>query len=169
MVSGRSIGSQPTKRDCVPVTVQCCVGRVNSKVMGQFTQLRQQCCHPQIVRRDVWLGKTRLSMRQILTRLVTRAFGEYDAALRAEYSARLLLAAVQLADQLCEPNCDGEDLHGHTCQHGHVCTCLATSGAAWNCPAAVFSKNDATPIWNLFTRRMQAGSSSKKTDAAGHL
>ena len=97
--------------------------------MGQFTQLRQQCCHPQIVRRDVWLGKTRLSMRQILTRLVTRAFGEYDAALRAEYSARLLLAAVQLAEQLCEPDCDGEGLHEQFCQPGHVCTCLVATGA----------------------------------------
>ncbi len=93
--------------------MQCPISRVNSKVMGQFTQLRQQCCHPQIVRRDVWLGKTRLSMRQILTRLVTRAFGEYDAALRAEYSARLLLAALQLADELVERGCDGE---GHTYQ-----------------------------------------------------
>ncbi len=81
---------------------------MTAKVVGQFTQLRQQCCHPQIVRRDVWLGKTRLSMRQILTRLVTRAFGEYDAALRAEYNARLLLAAVQLDDELCRPDSNGE-------------------------------------------------------------
>jgi hypothetical protein len=83
-------------------------GRVPAKVVGQFTQLRQQCCHPQIVRRDVWLGKTRLSMRQILTRLVTRAFGEYDAALRAEYNARLLLAAVQHEHELCRANAGGE-------------------------------------------------------------
>jgi E3 ubiquitin-protein ligase SHPRH len=67
---------------------------VTGKLMRSFTELRQQCCHPQIVRRDMWLGKTRLSMRQILTRLVLRAFGEYDIALRQEYLARLLLAAV---------------------------------------------------------------------------
>ncbi|KAK9915395.1 hypothetical protein WJX75_008587 [Coccomyxa subellipsoidea] len=82
--------------------------KVPAKVVGQFTQLRQQCCHPQIVRRDVWLGKTRLSMRQILTRLVTRAFGEYDSALRAEYNARLLLAAVQHEHELCRANAGGD-------------------------------------------------------------
>ena len=85
-----------------------CGGRATAKGVGQFTQLRQQCCHPQIVRRDVWLGKTRLSMRQILTRLVTRAYGEYEAALRAEYNARLLLAAVQLDEELCRPSSIGE-------------------------------------------------------------
>lgn len=67
--------------------------------MRSFTELRQQCCHPQIVRRDMWLGKTRLSMRQILTRLVLRAFTDYDIALRQEYVARLLLAAVLISDQ----------------------------------------------------------------------
>lgn len=82
--------------------------RLTAKLTGQFTQLRQQCCHPQIVRRDVWLGKARLSMRQILTRLVTRAFNDYDAALRNEYSARLLLAAVQLDEMLSQPRSDGE-------------------------------------------------------------
>jgi len=84
--------------------------RLTAKLTGQFTQLRQQCCHPQIVRRDVWLGKARLSMRQILTRLVTRAFNDYDAALRNEYSACLLLAAVQLDDALSQPSSDGETL-----------------------------------------------------------
>ena len=34
---------------------------------------RQRAAHPQIVRRDLWLGKSRLSMRQILTRLVHKA------------------------------------------------------------------------------------------------
>ena len=72
--------------------------RLGGKLLRQFTELRQQCCHPQIVRRDMWLGKSRLSMRQILTRLILKAFNEYDIAVRAELTARTLQAAVS-----CDP------------------------------------------------------------------
>ena len=72
--------------------------RLGGKLLRQFTELRQQCCHPQIVRRDMWLGKSRLSMREILTRLVLKAFNEYDIAVRAEFTARILQAAVS-----CDP------------------------------------------------------------------
>lgn len=72
--------------------------RLGGKLLRQFTELRQQCCHPQIVRRDMWLGKSRLSMRQILTRLVLKAFNEYDITVRAEFNARILQAAVS-----CDP------------------------------------------------------------------
>lgn len=78
--------------------------RLGGKLLRQFTEARQQCCHPQIVRRDLWLGKSRLSMRQILTRLIHKAFSEYDIAVRAEFTARILQAAVS-----CEP-ADAGDL-----------------------------------------------------------
>ena len=78
--------------------------RLGGKLLRQFTEARQQCCHPQIVRRDLWLGKSRLSMRQILTRLVHKAFSEYDIAVRAEFTARILQAAVS-----CDP-ADAGDL-----------------------------------------------------------
>ena len=78
--------------------------RLGGKLLRQFTEARQQCCHPQIVRRDLWLGKSRLSMRQILTRLIHKAFSEYDIAVRAEFTARLLQAAVS-----CDP-ADAGDL-----------------------------------------------------------
>ena len=64
--------------------------------MRSLTELRQACCHPQIVRRqDALLGQQRLSMDQILVRLTTQAFNQYDNALRAY----LLLQAIQCTVQ----------------------------------------------------------------------
>ena len=80
--------------------------RLGGKLLRQFTEARQQCCHPQIVRRDLWLGKSRLSMRQILTRLIHKAFNEYDIAVRAEFTARILQAAVS-----CDPADAGAPPH----------------------------------------------------------
>ncbi len=86
--------------------------RLGGKLLRQFTELRQQCCHPQIVRRDMWLGKSRLSMRQILTRLILKAFNEYDIAVRAELTARTLQAAVS-----CDPADAGAFLPPQPPQH----------------------------------------------------
>lgn len=83
---------------CAEIWFACCRS-LGGKLLRQFTELRQQCCHPQIVRRDLWLGKSRLSMRQILRRLVLKAFTEYDIATRAEFTARVLQAAVS-----CDPS-----------------------------------------------------------------
>ncbi|KAL0028145.1 hypothetical protein WJX77_009970 [Trebouxia sp. C0004] len=67
------------------------------RLLRQFTELRQCCCHPQIVRTsDSMLGKDRLSMQDIITRLTTKAYMEYDQAARAHVTARLLQEAVAL-------------------------------------------------------------------------
>ena len=67
-----------------------------AKVMRALTELRQACCHPQIVRRqDALLGQQRLSMEQILARLTTQAFSHYDNALRAWLLARIIHIAAQ--------------------------------------------------------------------------
>ena len=66
--------------------------------MRQFTELRQSCCHPQIVRAcDSLLGGRgggRLSMQDIMARLTAKAYMEYDQAARAHAIARLLQEAV---------------------------------------------------------------------------
>ena len=66
--------------------------------MRQFTELRQSCCHPQIVRAcDSLLGARgggRLSMQDIMARLTAKAYMEYDQAARAHAIARLLQEAV---------------------------------------------------------------------------
>lgn len=64
--------------------------------MRSMTELRQACCHPQIVRRqDALLGQQRLSMDQILVRLTTQAFNQYDNALRAYHLLQVTHLAVQ--------------------------------------------------------------------------
>ena len=104
--------------------------RLGGKLLRQFTELRQQCCHPQIVRRDMWLGKSRLSMRQILTRLVLKAFNEYDIAVRAEFNARILQAAVS-----CDPADAGAPpllaLLPHSCpSSGRACSTFVCKAGA---------------------------------------
>lgn len=72
------------------------VCRMGAKVMRSMTELRQACCHPQIVRRqDALLGQQRLSMDQILVRLTTQAFNQYDNALRAYHLLQVIHLAVQ--------------------------------------------------------------------------
>ena len=58
--------------------------------------LVQACCHPQVVRKDDSLmgGSERLSMLDIMARLVGRAFHDYDAALQRVIKAHMMLAAV---------------------------------------------------------------------------
>lgn len=47
--------------------------RGTGRALQAFTALRQSCCHPQIVRRrDQVLGKERLSMREIMEKLVVK-------------------------------------------------------------------------------------------------
>eukprot|EP00887_Chlorella_sp_A99_P005493 scaffold1.g5493.t1 len=73
--------------------------RATGRAMSALTALRQSCCHPQIVRRtdETYSTKERLSMRQIMQRLVGQAsaYVEWDQALRRQADAKLLLAAVQ--------------------------------------------------------------------------
>ena len=70
--------------------------RMMSKVMRALTELRQACCHPQIVRRqDALLGQQRLSMEQILARLTTQAFSHYDNAVRGWVAVRIIRIAAQ--------------------------------------------------------------------------
>ncbi|KAK9831775.1 hypothetical protein WJX74_008901 [Apatococcus lobatus] len=70
--------------------------KTGAKVMRSMTELRQACCHPQIVRRqDALLGQQRLSMDQILVRLTTQAFNQYDNALRAYLLLQAIHGAVQ--------------------------------------------------------------------------
>lgn len=53
--------------------------RLNTQLASKLTVLRQTCCHPQIVRRgDEMLGPARLSMRQIMGRLLEKTISEYD-------------------------------------------------------------------------------------------
>ncbi len=67
-----------------------------AKGMRALTELRQACCHPQIVRRqDALLGQQRLSMGQILARLTTQAFSHYDNTLRAWLLMRIVHIAAQ--------------------------------------------------------------------------
>lgn len=73
----------------------CC--SIAGRLVRQFTELRQSCCHPQIVRTsDAMLGKGRLSMQDIMARLTGKAYNEYDQAARAHATARLLQEAVGL-------------------------------------------------------------------------
>lgn len=65
------------------------------RMVRQFTELRQCCCHPQIVRGATsMLGKGRLSMEAIMERLTAKAYDEYDGKVRAHVVACLLQEAV---------------------------------------------------------------------------
>lgn len=71
---------------------------IGGRLVRQFTELRQSCCHPQIVRAcDSMLGGkggARLSMQDIMARLTAKAYMEYDQTARAHAIARLLQEAV---------------------------------------------------------------------------
>lgn len=104
----------------------CC--RMMSKLMRALTELRQACCHPQIVRRqDALLGQQRLSMDQILARLTTQAFSHYDNAIRAWVLARVIHIAVcahftkQLGEICTAPfsrHCVGQDMSANFIKQG---------------------------------------------------
>lgn len=86
-----------TPADCRPLTGCCCGCSIAGRLVRQFTELRQCCCHPQIVRTsDSMLGRDRLSMQDIMARLTSKAYMEYDQAARAHVTARLLQEAVAL-------------------------------------------------------------------------
>jgi hypothetical protein len=108
---------------------------MNTKLLRHLTDLRQQACHPQIVRRDEWLGRARLGMRAIMTRLVLRAFGEYDAALRAELQARALLAAVSAEAASVGAPCPlfGVTMDDVQLQQGREECCSSAARAARRC------------------------------------
>ncbi len=91
-----------------PVLTGCCYGcSIAGRLLRQFTELRQCCCHPQIVRTsDSMLGKDRLSMQDIMARLTTKAYMEYDQAARAHVTARLLQEAVALPPGHRPSECD---------------------------------------------------------------
>ena len=93
------------------------------------------------MRRDLWLGKSRLSMRQILTRLILKAFNEYDIAVRAEFTARILQAAVT-----CDPADAGalrlmrDPLSVLSCvSHPSSGTSCHTSAQLWHGKRIIFS------------------------------
>ena len=68
--------------------------RGSASLLRLFTELRQACCHPQIVRRnDNVLGNERLGMSDIMRKLSQKAYLEYDSALRIYLQACLLKAA----------------------------------------------------------------------------
>ena len=68
-----------------------CRGRAS--LLRLFTELRQACCHPQIVRRnDNVLGNERLGMSDIMRKLSQKAYLEYDNALRIYIQACLVKA-----------------------------------------------------------------------------
>jgi hypothetical protein len=73
--------------------------------MALLTELRQTCCHPQIVREGFLRQRTRLSMTSIMARLATTTFVEYDAAVRALVREEALLAAVNLQKDGGESRC----------------------------------------------------------------
>ena len=82
---------------------------IAGRLLRQFTELRQSCCHPQIVRTsDNMLGKDRLSMQDIMVRLTHKAYNEYDQAARAHVTARLLQEAVAVphGHRLSEWDCE---------------------------------------------------------------
>lgn len=84
----------PTPYSLQPLWFCCSIA---GRLMRQFTELRQCCCHPQIVRTsDSMLGRDRLSMQDIIARLTAKAYSEYDQAARAHTTARLLQAAVAI-------------------------------------------------------------------------
>jgi hypothetical protein len=68
--------------------------------MSALTALRQACCHPHLVRHNEeghWRAhQPRLSMQQIMTRLVNKAYADLDTAVAAWMAARLQRAAAHL-------------------------------------------------------------------------
>ena len=67
--------------------------------MAALTALRQCCCHPHIVKKEVSDAASatshRLSMRQIMGRLVGEAYSTFDQAAAAWVASRLQLSAVR--------------------------------------------------------------------------
>jgi E3 ubiquitin-protein ligase SHPRH len=71
------------------------------RAAAAFTALRQAACHPALARRAAGgggagaaAGAPRASFREIMARLVAKAYAEWDAAARRVLDARVLAAAV---------------------------------------------------------------------------
>ena len=78
------------------------IKRHNTNAVAWLTALRQTCCHPQIVKADSVGGqggkdqRVVSTMREIMTRLVTKAFSELDAAAGDLISSQVKTAAIKL-------------------------------------------------------------------------
>jgi E3 ubiquitin-protein ligase SHPRH len=69
--------------------------KASARTYASLTSLRQSTCHPQMVAANTaLLGSERLSMTDIIDRLVTQAYGEFDTALRAVFDALVYQLAV---------------------------------------------------------------------------
>ena len=67
---------------------------VVGRALSGYTAMRQACCHPQLQKRRFNMDKERLSMSQILRKLVSQAYADWDASLRKVLDARLIAAAI---------------------------------------------------------------------------
>jgi len=73
-------------------------GKATGNALSTLTALRQSCCHPQIVGRRVQaIGKERLSMKQIMAKLVFTSYNEWDMGVRRLIEAEMIHAGVLLA------------------------------------------------------------------------
>lgn len=97
--------------------------RGSASLLRLFTELRQACCHPQIVRRnDNVLGNERLGMSDIMRKLSQKAYLEYDSALRTYMQACLVKAAA-----LTKPS----DLPSEASLHVWQCPSTPAAGRPW--------------------------------------
>ncbi|EFJ47333.1 hypothetical protein VOLCADRAFT_92108 [Volvox carteri f. nagariensis] len=100
----------------------------------QLVELRQSCCHPQIVRREAQAGGglrgsggdgagaagskgqgSRRSMRQIMSKMVTDAYTAYDQAVAYLYGSRLQQAALDDCRRAGVVTDAGSAAGTHTC------------------------------------------------------
>ena len=73
-------------------------GGTGGRATAALTALRQSTCHPMVVASNAAsMGGHRLSMAEIIYRLVSQAYNEFDSGLRSLIHAKVLGAAVKIA------------------------------------------------------------------------
>lgn len=95
-----------------------------------FTDLRQACCDPQVVRaKDQQVATRRRSMQSIMMDLVAKAYQTYDAALRNLLQLKAVLGALRLQPgkpststlpPCCIMHCNEECMSGGCAGHLHA-------------------------------------------------
>ncbi|KAG7672032.1 putative DNA repair protein RAD5A [Nannochloris sp. 'desiccata'] len=71
------------------------LARATARAYASLISLRQSTCHPQMVASNAALmGSERLSMSDIIDRLVTQAYGEFDGAVRTLFDEKVYQLAV---------------------------------------------------------------------------